>query len=149
MTNPYALHDSLGYRMTLMSRISERRFETHLTPLGLTRVTWCVLLAVGQPDLQAPSAIAEWIGIDRTATSRALRRLEKARLIARKAGAKDKRNTVVSLTDAGVKVLAQANAAATENAAHFNAKLSWYEHDILQTILTKLLQDETRNIPGL
>ena len=54
MTEPYALHDSLGYQLTLLSRIHERRFETALAPLGLTRVKWCVLLAIGQADAAPP-----------------------------------------------------------------------------------------------
>jgi len=149
MSGNYPLHDSIGYRMTLMSRISERRFETLLAPLGLTRVTWCVLLAVGQQDLHAPSAIAEWIGIDRTATSRALKRLDAAGLVDRCNGTDDKRNTVVSITQDGATVLAAASAAATQNAAYFNDKLSWYERDMLTATLEKLLQNETRNVPGL
>ena len=149
MSDPYALIDSLGYRMTLMSRISERRFETLLAPLGLTRVNWCVLLAVGQENMQNPSDIADWIGIDRTATSRALRRLDGDGLIRRTSGTSDKRTTVVSLTEKGRAILNDANQAATISAAHFAAKLSWYEQDMLSTILKKLMQDESRNVPGL
>ena len=83
MSEIYALHDSIGYRMTLLSRINERRFDGLLAATGLTRVTWCVLLAVVQQYLQNPSEIADWVGIDRTATSRALRRLEADKMIAR------------------------------------------------------------------
>jgi len=149
MSDPYALTTSLGYRMTLVSRISERRFEAALTPLGLSRVTWCVLMAVGQEDLQNPSDIADWIGIDRTATSRALKRLEADGLITRAPGLTDKRTRITRATPDGLDRLKQANAAAEENATHFNAKLSWYERDMLVTILNKLMQDESRGIPGL
>jgi len=149
MSEPYPLLDSLGYRMTLTSRINERRFDALLAPMGLSRVTWCVLLAVGQQGLETPSQVASWIGIDRTATSRALRRLDKNGHVARNQGTGDKRVTVVSITAAGHEVLRRASDAARENAAHFNAKLTWYEQDMLASILTKLLQNENRAIPDL
>ncbi|MDA0221836.1 MAG: winged helix DNA-binding protein [Proteobacteria bacterium] len=148
MSEIYALHDSIGYRMTLLSRINERRFDGLLAATGLTRVTWCVLLAVGQQYLQNPSEIADWVGIDRTATSRALRRLEADKMIARASAASDKRQTVVSVTDKGRDILQSANTAASENAQHFNDKLSWYEQETLAAILVKLMQDETRDVPG-
>lgn len=135
--------------MTLFSRINERRFEGLLASTGLTRVTWCVLLAVGQQNLQNPSEIANWVGIDRTATSRALKRLEADQMIARATGSPDKRQTIVSVTEKGCAILQSANTAASENAQHFNSKLSWYEQETLNAILLKLMQDETRDVPGL
>jgi len=149
MTDRYQLHASLGYQTTLFSRISERRFEAVLSPLGLTRVTWCVLLAVGQEGLQYPSEIAAFIGIDRTATSRALRKIEADGLVSRCNGRDDKRMTVVSITPMGKSRLADATKAAEENAAHYGAKLSWYERDMLSTILQKLMEGETRDVSGL
>ncbi len=149
MSAEYNLSDSLGYRLTLLSRINERRFETMLTPLGLTRVTWCVLLAIGQEGLQSPSEIAEWIGIDRTATSRALRGLERHKLIERRSGTQDKRTKIVDISKAGAAALADANQAARQNSGHFKSKLTWYEQDMLSTIIQKLIQDEIRDIPSL
>ena len=149
MSTPYDLHASLGYQTTLFSRISERRFEQALTPLGLTRVLWCVLLAAGQQKLSMPSEIADYIGIDRTATSRALRRLDEMALITRAHHADDKRARKVSLTPKGEDLLLQAIKAAEENAAHFRAKLSWYEANALSDILKKLMADEALNVDTL
>ena len=78
----YRLHNSLGYRLSRVARIQERRLDLGLRRIGLTRTTWCVLLAVGNEGLSQPSDIAEFIGIDRTATSRALRQMEADDLIA-------------------------------------------------------------------
>lgn len=149
MSKTYDLHASIGYQATLFSRITERRFEAALTPLGLTRVLWTVLLAAGQEGLKMPSEIAEFVGIDRTATSRALRRLEATGLVTRKSEGPDKRARQVILTEIGRKALADANAAAAENAAHFAAKLTWYETSTLSEILTKLMTGETRDIDAL
>lgn len=149
MSNTYDLHASLGYQLTLLSRISERKFEQRLAPLGLTRVKWCVLLAVHEQGLKNPSDIAEFIGIDRTATSRALRALDGDGLISRCGGKDDKRMTEVALTDQGISLLAKAITAAKSNANHFNEKLSWYEQSTLTEIIKKLMQGEARDVSGL
>ncbi len=149
MMEPYDLHGSLGYQITLLARISERRFERALTPLGLSRVTWCVLLALEQQGLHSPSEIASYIGIDRTATSRALRRLEHSALVKRQGGQRDRRTTRVTITGKGRSTLARATDAARENAAHFNEKLSRPEREALGATIARLMTGETQSVPGL
>lgn len=151
MTEPYALHDSLGYQLTLLSRIHERRFESALAPLGLTRVKWCVLLAIGQEGHQSPSDIAQFIGIDRTATSRALRALETDGLLERSGGAGngDGRRRRVTLTAKGATRLAAATEAARDSARHLADKLSWYQRDTLKDIISTLMEGEQRDVSGL
>jgi len=149
MSERYDLHKSRGYQLTLLARISERRFEKRLSSLGLSRVKWCVLLAVGQEGLSSPSEIAEFVGIDRTATSRALRALENQTLITRQGGEKDRRTRAVSITGKGAETLSRAIAIARENATYFAKKLSWYEHDTLDGIIRKLMAGETRDVPEL
>jgi len=149
VSDRYSLQDSLGYQITLLSRINERLFEQRLAPLGLTRITWCVLLAVHQEKLVNPSEIAAYIGIDRTATSRALRRLEADGLIARAGGAADRRTTEVSATLAGATRLAKATTAARTNAERFADKLSRYERLRLIELIDKLMAGEQRNVKGL
>ncbi len=149
MSKSYNLHDAPGYLLTLLSRISERRFERGLAPLGLTRVKWCVLLAVGQENHHRPSEIAAFIGIDRTATSRALRGLEADGLITRSNGAGDGRTRSVDVTGAGTAKLAQANVIARQNSDHFADKLSWYERETLGDIVRKLMSGETRDVANL
>ena len=90
----YRLHASLGYNLSLAARLQERRLDDALKTLGLSRTTWCVLLAVGVEALTQPSEIATFIGIDRTATSRALRMMEADGLLTRESGRADKRTTM-------------------------------------------------------
>ena len=149
MSENYDLHESPGYQLTLLARISERRFEKRLSQLGLSRVKWCVLLAAGQERLSAPSEIANFIGIDRTATSRALRALEDQKMIERSGGGSDGRKRAVKITADGATHLARANGFARENADFFSRKLSWYERDALKTIIKKLMSGEARDVPGL
>ena len=134
----FGLHDSLGFRITRTSRNIERRVDSGLRAYGLTRVGWCILLAVEEEGLKNPSEIAEFVGIDRTATSRALRQLEDDGLIAREMGREDRRTTMVSLTEEGLDRLTVARPLCRENMDHFNAKLSAAEALELKRLLSGL-----------
>lgn len=134
-TAPYRLHASLGYQLSLAARIQERRLEDGLKTLGLTRITWCVLLAIGNEDLRQPSDIASFVGIDRTAASRALRQMETDGLVERGAGAGDGRTRSVALTGRGRKLLAQGTPMAIENNAMMESRLSPAERSRLIALL--------------
>ena len=147
--HPYRLHDALGYRMTVAARRIERRFETALKTLGLTRISWCVLLAVGEEGHRHPSDIAAFIGIDRTAASRALRGMEAEGLIIRDGGRADRRNTRVSLTERGAEILARSLPLAEASRAATEARLAPGERDTLLTLLDKLGGDDVTPLKRL
>ncbi|MDG4648607.1 MarR family transcriptional regulator [Roseibacterium sp. SDUM158017] len=138
----FGLQDSIGHHITRTARLVERRAETSLRHYGLTRVGWCILLAVEEEGLKNPSEIAHFIGIDRTATSRALRQLENEGLIAREMGREDRRTTEVSLTPEGRSRMYDAMPHCVENMAHFNAKLTAAEAAELKRLMTLLGADE-------
>ncbi|MDF0602742.1 winged helix DNA-binding protein [Psychromarinibacter sp. C21-152] len=138
----YRLHESLGYRLTLASRVQQRRLEEKLRPLGLSRLDWVILVSVGYDGLRRPSDISDHLGVDRTAVSRALRRMETSGLLARRNGKGDGRTRTVALTDAGRDTLARATPLAQENAALIAERLSPGEQDLLARLLTKLITDD-------
>lgn len=138
----YRLHQSLGYQMSLTSRLLERQFEDRLKPLGLTRITWCILLAVEIEALLNPSDIASFVGIDRTATSRALRQMEAAGMIARGVGKEDGRTTLVALTDLGRELVTTTVPMARANAQHWQDKLSRAETEELCRLMAKMRRGE-------
>lgn len=134
------------YQLTLTSRLQERRLEEGLRRLGLTRLSWCVLLAVQVEDCSQPSEIAQFIGIDRTATSRALRQMEAKGWVARHAGEGDRRTTQVALTPAGLALLTKAMPIAEESARHFLSKLPPEGAETLQRLLAGLRTGEVHNL---
>ncbi|MGR3756453.1 MAG: MarR family winged helix-turn-helix transcriptional regulator [Tranquillimonas sp.] len=142
MSEPYRLHHSLGYRLSLTARLQEKRLDEGLKTLGLSRTTWCVLLAVGNEGLTQPSDIAAFVGIDRTATSRALRQMERDALVDRSVGLADRRTTRVALTPRGREVLAAGTPMAERNNAWMDAKLSQTERLELRRLLAKLSAGE-------
>jgi DNA-binding MarR family transcriptional regulator len=138
----FGLQNSIGHHITRAARLVERRVEGSLRDHGLTRVGWCILLAVEEEGLRNPSEIAQFIGIDRTATSRALRQLETEELIEREMGREDRRTTEVSLTDKGRVRMQEAMPICIENMQHFNAKLNAAEALELKRLLIKLSAGE-------
>ncbi|MDE3079615.1 MAG: MarR family transcriptional regulator [Paracoccaceae bacterium] len=146
MSMSYHLHASLMYQLTLTSRLQERRLEDGLRALGLTRLTWCILLAVHVEGHSQPADIAPFIGVDRTATSRALRQMEQRGWVARSTGRDDRRTTRVELTPAGVDLLTRAVPVAEDNAHHFLSKLTPEETEALQRIMANLRLGEAHNL---
>lgn len=134
------------YQLTLTSRLQERRLDEGLRRLGLTRLTWCILLAVQVEGHTQPSEIAQFIGIDRTATSRALRQMESKGWLARRTGEEDRRTTRVVLTPEGDALLARAVPVAEENSRHFLSKLPQEGAESLQRLLADLRDGEDRNL---
>lgn len=145
----YRLHQSLGYHLSVAARQQERRLDEALRRLGLTRITWCILLATGNEGLTQPSEIAEFVGIDRTATSRALRGMEADGLLKRASGTEDRRTRRVVLTPKGRDLIAKGSVHARENAAHMSQALSGEEEAELKRLLIKLHAAGGGPLPGL
>ncbi|BDW84560.1 MULTISPECIES: MarR family winged helix-turn-helix transcriptional regulator [Roseicyclus] len=138
----FSLQDSVGHQITRTARILERRVEDDLRRFGLTRVGWCVLVAVAEEGKKNPSDIANFVGIDRTATSRALRQLESDGLILREMGRDDRRTTEVRMTELGQAQFIAALPFCRAASIHFHSKLSEPELETLKGLLAKLTADE-------
>lgn len=142
----YRLHASLGYNLSLAARLQERRLEEALKSLGLTRTTWCILLAIGNERLEQPSDIARFVGIDRTATSRALRHMETRGMVARATGEGDRRTTRVTLTKQGAELIDHGTPFAIANNSAMRDKLTAAEHDEILRLLAKLTEGEDADL---
>lgn len=145
----YDLHKGLAYQFSLLSQINTRRMERGLAELGLTRLMWCVLLAVIEEGKENPSDIAEFIGINRTAASRTFRQMEDRGLISRKSSLQDRRNTRLLATDKGHELLTQAIPHAKALSTRIRSKLSQDEQKSLEDILFKLLDGERKEVSSL
>lgn len=146
---PYRLHESLGYHLSLASRLQERRLDEMLRTVGLNRTTWCILLAVANEGLTQPSDIAGFVGIDRTATSRALRGMEAEGLLARHSGKEDKRTRRIVLTDKGRKAVAAATPFARENGRLLTELLADGELAEIKRLLKVLIDGTPASLSGL
>ncbi len=148
-TPRYRLHNSPGYWLSLAARLQERRLDDGLRQIGLSRITWCILLGLANEGLTQPSELADFVGIDRTATSRALRQMEEAGLIARGSGVGDRRTRVITLTDAGQQAVLQGTPFAQENTAHITGSLDPGEAQTLVELLKKMTSGEETKLRHL
>lgn len=138
MNTPYDLRSGLGYQLTIAARTNNAGFEAALAPLGITRQMWCVLVAVGEQNITAPSAIADYIGIIRPAASRTLKQMDQKGLLHRKDGATDKRTTTVALTNQGRELLDRSMPFALATRTAIDAALTPAEQNQLSSLLEKL-----------
>ncbi len=134
----FGLSDSLCHRLSRTARLLERQVEEVLRQYGLTRIGWCILLAVTEEKLRNPSDIAAFVGIDRTATSRALRTLEADGLIAREMGRDDRRTTEVSVTEKGQATLMICVPLCSEVMNRMHGDLTNEDQAMLVALLNKL-----------
>ncbi len=145
----YSLQKGLGYRLSLLASITSRKIETYLADLGLTRLMWCVLLAIEEEGLTQPSEIADFIGINRTAASRTLRQMHERKLINRLPGRDDGRNIVVTATEKGKKALDKAIPKALVVAQDIRSKLTEEEVAVFEGLVDKMLAGEIRDLSKL
>ncbi len=143
------MQKGLGYRLSLLASITSRKIETYLADLGLTRLMWCVLLAIEEEGLTQPSEIADFIGINRTAASRTLRQMHERKLINRLPGRDDGRNIVVTATEKGKKALDKAIPKALVVAQDIRSKLTEEEVAVFEGLVDKMLAGEIRDLSKL
>lgn len=90
------------------ARALARRFDEALRPVGLTNGQFSLLMSLNRPEPAGLGGVANLLAMDRTTLTAALKPLERRGLLIIAADPKDRRARVLSLTDEGRAVLAQA-----------------------------------------
>jgi DNA-binding MarR family transcriptional regulator len=90
------------------ARALARRFDEALRPVGLTNGQFSLLMSLNRPVPAGLGGVANLLAMDRTTLTAALKPLERRGLLTVAPDPKDGRARVLSLTDAGRAVLAQA-----------------------------------------
>ena len=98
----------LCFAVRRAARSLSRRFDEAFRPLGITNGQFSLMMSLNRPDSPKMSDIADFLAMDRTTLTAALKPLEKGGLVAVRADEKDRRNRRLSLTDAGRDLLARA-----------------------------------------
>jgi DNA-binding MarR family transcriptional regulator len=135
----YNLHQRLGYKLTLAAQVNNQILVNLLSELNLTRQTWCILVAVGEQDIHQPSAIADYIGIQRAAVSRTLKDMHNKQLVERINDPDNAKRTLVNLTPKGQDLLASSLPMTEHSTARMDEKLSHRERQELDRLLSKFL----------
>lgn len=98
----------LCFAVRRAARALSRRFDEAFRPLGITNGQFSLMMSLNRPDSPRMSDIADFLAMDRTTLTAALKPLEKSGFISVRPDDRDRRNRRLSLTDAGREILARA-----------------------------------------
>lgn len=90
------------------ARALARRFDDALRPVGLTNGQFSLLMSLNRPARARMRDVAALLAMDRTTLTAALKVLERRALIEVMVDPQDRRGRLLTLTDAGQRVLAGA-----------------------------------------
>lgn len=90
------------------ARALARRFDRVLKPFGLTNGQFSLLMSLNRPDPASLGSVASLLGMDRTTLTAALKPLERQGWITVTKGNEDRREKLLTLTQAGQAALAPA-----------------------------------------
>ena len=143
MPKDYQLQERLGYKLSRLSRMMQGRLEAGLARHDLTRLKWCVLSGVGIEGHDAPSDLADHIGITRPAISRLLKDMIKDGLLERQLVEADGRSRKISVTPLGQEKLRACWPMVESNQDHFIRKLTSDQRTMLNDALRCLIAGES------
>lgn len=134
-----ALEDHLGYWLRFVSNHVSHAFGASLEARGVTAAEWVVLRELYGEAAAAPSAIAARLGLTRGAVSKLVDRLEGKGLVARTAGAGDRRYQSLALTPAGRALVPKLAALADANDAAFFGHLKPAERAAIESAMKAIV----------
>jgi DNA-binding MarR family transcriptional regulator len=147
--NAYPLYDSEGYWIGRLAQAMLDDFTRGLTPNGATGAQWTVLNALYYGHAQSPAELASHIGIDRSAITRLVDRLEAKGLVVRQQDPTDRRGLTLALTPTGQDLVPTLQKVAQATRAKFVLALSPDEVQQLHTIVQKMLRAGGIDVPPL
>lgn len=132
------LSDHLGFWLRLVSNQVSQAFAVRLEAQGVTVAEWVMLRALYAGAPQAPTRLAEAMGMTKGAITKLADRLIAKGLTVRRQSTEDARAQTLALTPAGTRLVPRLAALADANDAEFFAALSAAERKALDQMLRKL-----------
>ncbi len=134
------LKDFLPYRLSIVTnRISASFARLYSEKFNLSIPEWRVMAVLGQqPGLSADEVCSE-TEMDKVPVSRAVSKLLGKELLRREFSGRDRRRSILSLSEAGYGMYAQIVPLALAYEAELKAALSAEEQSQLETLLDKLI----------
>lgn len=141
MTRQELLARCACFDLRKATRAVSRLYDDCLRPLGLNITQYSLLRVIESEPQISVSALGRYMVMDRTSVTRALAPLERDRLIRSRVGS-DKRKRIVSLTNKGTKLIADAKPRWRQAQKTFLDLIG----DQRWTVMRDLLRDTTRVI---
>lgn len=98
----------LCFAVRRAARTLSRRFDEAFRPLGINNGQFSLMMSLNRPDRPTITAVADFLAMDRTTLTAALKPLERRGLVRVEIDGRDKRNRRLSLTEDGRRLLAEA-----------------------------------------
>lgn len=125
----------LCLRAQRAARTLARRFDEAFRPLGLTNGQFSLMMSLNQPDPPSMGRIAEFLAMDRTTLTAALKPLERRGLLRVIPHPTDGRSRIAKLTVQGCALLARAVPIWTETHAELERLMPAGKADVLRAAL--------------
>lgn len=136
------LHNSYTFWLSRLTNSVQDRFNRELEILDITWPQWMVMSVIVDELADCPAGIAGHIGIDRSAVSRLVVRLEKKGYLSKHADESDRRSVKVVITGSGQKMVEYLNLAAELHQESLLKALGPAEAKSVRVLLQKMLLAE-------
>jgi DNA-binding MarR family transcriptional regulator len=120
------------------ARVLARRFDDALRPIGLTNGQFSLMMALNRPVSASLGPVADLLAMDRTTLTAALKPLQRRGLVTVAVDPADRRGRLLTLTEAGMTLLALAVPIWQEMHAVIEAEMPASMPETLRTILRSL-----------
>lgn len=135
----FLLHNSYAFWISRLASVMQDRFNKELETLDVTWPQWMVMNVLTHELAETPAHIAEQIGVDRSAVTRLVDRLEKKGLVIREHDGLDRRSIKIHITSPGKLMVKHLDEAAERHQKIFLDELQNTEHRALKGNIQKLL----------
>jgi len=136
----FQLHNSFTFWISRLASVMQDQFNKELDSLDVTWPQWMVMNVLAHKLAETPAQIAENLGVDRSAITRLVDRLEKKGLVARAQDGLDRRSIQITLTRAGEAMVEELDQSAGEHQKKFLSQLHNTEYRALKGNLQKMLR---------
>jgi len=145
---PSGLDAHLGFWLRFVSNHVSARFRKLLEAQGTTVTEWVALRTLFQQPHTTHAGLIDALGMTKGAASKVVSRLEEKGLACREQAEGSAREQVLSLTDAGRRLVPKLAAQADENEAYFFGHLSPDERRMLMGSIQRLVaHHQLREVP--
>jgi DNA-binding MarR family transcriptional regulator len=103
-----AYAECFGLNLRRAARVVGRRYDEALRPIGLNNGQFATLCVIAAFDPLSMHGLAEHLSMDRTTLTAALKPLKRRGLVSNRFDKQDRRTRIISLTDDGMQLLAEA-----------------------------------------
>lgn len=95
------LENQVCFRLYTVARLIIQGYQPFLSKLGITYTQYLVLMVLWEQDHQPVNDIAHRLFLETNTVTPLIKRMEQMKIVTRRKGKEDARQTIVSLTDHG------------------------------------------------